>query len=193
MKSKRGFTLIELLVTFAIASFFFLTLSASFVAAMKVNREVRAQFIKFRFVRPFFLVFEKDLRNMVVCSAIPFQGKETECSFPTFHQDLVRVRYLEKGEAFVRQEGERMKILIPHLKKIHLEYGYKDQEEGKIVFLPYWLDEPYNGLPKTVKVSIELNHQGEMLRFARLPFIPQGKWGVPHSEDGSPGAGEVPF
>ncbi len=174
---QKGFTLVELLIALAISSVFFVVFSTSLISGMKASRKAQSNFARYQPLRPFFLIFEKDLRNMVDLASAPFKGREASCSFPTFGSELGRIRYFLEGGKLVREEKGQKKVFMDHVKKFRMEYPYEDAKTSETVFLPFWLDDPYFGLPRAVKVSLEIDQKGERVFFARVISIPQGKIG----------------
>lgn len=184
IRERNGFTLIEGLVALAMAAMFLMVFSSTLLSVTRAGKEISSHLFRYRYLRPFFLMLEKDLRNMVEVTSVPFQGQEEECAFITFReQSLVKVSYRWKGEGLVREgEEEDRKELIPQVKKFRLEYAYRDLEKGGVVFLPFWLEDPYPGLPGAVKVSVEVRDKEGPLSFSKVILIPQGEWGILPSE-----------
>ena len=114
----------------------------------------------------------------------PFQGKQDEMVFATRTTGLFQVRYfLKRGnltytEKTLPETGSRSspeeKILVKEVESIRFEYAYLDEEE-RLVFKPVWLEEPYFGIPRAVKIEVKLKEGGG--NFSRLIAIPQGSWG----------------
>lgn len=190
--AKSGFTLAEVLTALCISVLMTTALSAVLMSALMASERARANFSKYQALRVFFLVLERDLRSTMAYGPLPFEGKEDEIRFPGRAKTPVRIAYrfeagrLLRSEADLKESWNRSraveKTFLPGLKAIHFEFPYR-RGEGGTVFLPFWLEEPHQGIPQAVKVTLELK---DGARFSKLISLPQGRLGF-LPEDG-PGA-----
>lgn len=193
MKMKSGFTLVELLITLVISTLMITALCMVFISGLKAGGRAKANFSKYQSLRIFFLTLEGDLRNALAYEPLPFKGTEDQMEFPSFtlshgksggEKKLIEIGYLLKKGKLIRSEESIKKELkdkepaakpvLSGIKAIHFEYPYK-QEVGETIFLPFWLEEPYQGIPKAVKVRIELLSG---VQYSKVVSIPQGRLGV---------------
>lgn len=182
MKPK-GFILVEFLVAsilFTLAgSGLYTTLTQGLKAEARIQEGFQSQM-------PFVLLWErieKDLRNSVTLRDYPFKGKNGEISFPAFlEKRLVLVRYYvqekkliraeEKLPEKLRKEKPTEKVLLRNLESFQFEFSYRDEEE-RLCFEPFWLEEPYQGIPRGVRVEIVI----EGVSRTKMISIPQGELG----------------
>ena len=96
--------------------------------------------------------------------------------------ELRTVRYWIKNHAVRRFEQElsnrlvkelaEERVVLPGIDDLRFEFAYLDTDEN-LFFKPFWLDEPYFGIPKGIEVH--LTFRGK--KFSKLISIPQGRWG----------------
>ncbi len=192
-RTKSGFTMVELLIALFISTLMIITLSTVFISAIKAGERAKANFSKYQSLRVFFLTLERDLRNALAYEPLPFKGMEDRLEFPGYtlshgkdggEKKLLEIGYLLKEGKLIRSEESMKKDfknkepaskpVLSGIKAIHFEYPYK-QEVGDTIYLPFWIEEPYQGIPKAVKVRIELTSG---VRFSKVVSIPQGRLGV---------------
>lgn len=184
MTQKNGFILIEFLTA---AFLFSLTASgiyASLTQAVRAERRIQDSVRSYDPFRLLFLHLDQDLRNTVELRDYPFQGKEDEIRFPIFRREgeLLLIRYFLKNHSLIRseerivrglkKENPREKTLVRSLKFLRFQFPYRDQEENRF-FEPFWMDEPYYGIPR----AVELKAEKEGVIFNKLVSLPQGKFG----------------
>lgn len=127
------------------------------------------------------------MRNALAYEPLPFKGKDDRIEFPSYRKKLLKVDYFLKAGKLIRsEEGMKedwkdkesaSKPVLSGIKTIYFEYLYK-QEEGDTVFLPFWLEEPYQGIPKAIRVRVELANG---IQFSKVISIPQGRLGQAES------------
>ncbi len=134
----------------------------------------------------------KDLRNMISLRDHRFSGKQDEMEFPVLGESsrLFYVRYFVKDGNLLRAEGDlppkfvkeppRESSLLKNTEWVRFEYAYLDEAE-KLLFKPIWMEEPYFGLPRAVKITAKSKTSGKI--FSRLISIPQGRWGYVAEEE----------
>jgi hypothetical protein len=138
---------------------------------------------------------------MLPYSNRPFEGKETELEFPSLtlshkgegEKALLRVHYLLQDKTLLREEEplkeslknepQRKRLLEHKVRKLLLEYAFTDEEGKGITFLPFWLEEPYQGIPKAIRVTLELDQEGSPVSLTKLIDLPQGNLGVLPQEE----------
>lgn len=138
----------------------------------------------------FFLTIERDLRNAVVYEPFPFNGKEDRLEFPAYTlsrgkdgggEKMLKIGYFFQNKKLIRSEDQASKPVLSGVKDVRFEYPYEQGAEA-MAFLPFWLDEPYQGIPKAVKVRIELANG---VCFSKVISIPAGRLGI--LPEGRPG------
>lgn len=182
----NGFLMVEVLVATALLSLAGSSVYAALSQALKVSKSIHETDALHGPFKILWISAAKDLRNAVPLRDYPFMGKQDEVAFPVFTEasGLSCVRYfVKKGdlikqrrklpEKFVKERAAE-EALVKGVEKLRFEYAYLDGEE-RLSFKPVWLEEPYFGIPKAVKVEIKLKNNGKV--FSRLISIPQGRWG----------------
>lgn len=186
--NQRGFMLIEMLVASMLLSIAGAGLYTGLVQAIKTDQRIRHEDKLYDPVRIFQLKIEKDLRNAVILRDDRFQGKEQKIQFTILKQmKLYEISYEMKHKNLVRSEREitthlvkedpKERVTLKDANEVKFLYSYLD-EEDKLAWQEFWIEEPYFGIPRAVKV--EWKQAGES--FSKLISIPQGKWGRIASE-----------
>lgn len=184
--NRKGFILIEMVAASLLFSIAGTGLYGAFANAMKINRTIRETSAVYSPLKILWMRAGRDLRNTAVLRDYPFLGKQQEMKFAILSEpdQLVAVRYFVKRgkliraetklpEKFVKERG-RETLLMEDIEKIKFEYAYLDEEEN-LFFKPVWMEEPYFGIPKAVR--IEVKRRGSGKEFMRLFSLPQGQWG----------------
>lgn len=189
---QKGFVLIELLVAMILFALAGSMLSFSFIQGLKTNQRIHEGFKSHDPLRLTFIQLERDLRNSVSLVDHPFTGKKGELKFPSLLPEeskegkkvtqLYLVHYFLKESRLIRSQAKlsskltneevKEKILIKELKSLEFEYPYQDEESNE-VSESFWLDEPYFGIPRSVKLKI-LSRE---VNLEKIVSIPQGKMG----------------
>ena len=180
---NRGFIIIEFLVASVLFSLAGSGLYLTFVQGVRAKTRIEESFRTYDPFRVTFLILEKDLRNSVVLKDYPFRGKEEEIQFPArFKNDLFLIRYSRKGHSLIRSEetlGPKLakakpeeRVLIQNLRAFKFYFPHHNEEENSF-FESVWLEEPYYGIPRAVKIEIGTEEIG----LEKMVSIPQGKWG----------------
>lgn len=196
-QKQEGFTLVEILAALFISSLIMAALGLAFVLCLKTGRAANQCFQKYRELRPFMTALQRELRSMVSYEAVPFRGNDETIEFPARWKNgdgrvLRKIRYRIENHHPVREERalkgwtenkEAVKRIFPlEAKNLRFEYPYADG--GRVRYLPFWLEEPYRGLPAAVRVTVEAGSGEGRFRFVKLIDIPQGKLGVlPHGDE----------
>ena len=183
----KGYVLIELLVAGTLLSLAGTGLTAGLLQGIKAERTAREIRQTYDPLRLCWKKMEKDLRNSIYVRQQNFTGKQDEMIFPVLQNvpeksSIQRVGYfLQDGNLFRREQelsnrlakkDPQERIVLKEVEQVRLEYAYLDAEE-RLIFKPFWLEEPYFGIPKAVQ--IEVKRRGKV--FSKLIGIPQGKWG----------------
>jgi len=187
--TKKGFILVELLAAAVIFGLASAGIYSAFEQGLKAEKRIRQSFADYDPARIFFLRLERDLRNTAKLRDYPFRGKNAEIAFPVFSRGkFFLIRYVLKKDELIRYEeeitqklkkgpsGER--ALLRNLKSFEFKFPFEDADLNRSLE-PFWLDEPYMGIPRGVKVEISLNQPGLLggLSFIKTVSIPQGKFG----------------
>lgn len=183
---RRGYILVEVLVASTLLSLAGVGLYTGFSKAMTLTSRVRQTQALYDPLKMLYFKADKDLRNMVSLREYPIVGKQEEIVFPSarLEGELIRVRYFLKDGSLMRSEESipkgftaqeaKSKILFSDVKDMRIEYAYLDEEDN-LVFKPIWMDEPYFGIPRAVKLTIKTKKNA--LVFTRLFSIMQGRFG----------------
>ncbi len=167
-------------------------LYTGFMQGIKANQRIKESFKTYDPFRILFFHLDQDLRNSVFLRDYPFQGKKEEIGFPVFFdKKVLLVHYFLKNHSLMRVEKEltpspfslsprggegggegKGKILLANLQALEFQFPYKDEEKN-LTFETFWLDEPYYGIPRSVRLNIQ---RGE-LALQKLVSIPQGRTG----------------
>lgn len=184
--NKKGFLLAEVLVAASLLSIAGAGLYAGFSQAAKIKTAVYGADALYSPVKFLWMRAAKDLRNSVTLREHRFIAKQEEMLFPvlTAQGGLRLIRYFYKKGSFVRSElalpekfvaeDAREMVLIEGVQNLRFEYAYLD-EEDKLLFRPLWMEEPYLGIPKAVRIELKMKKNGRV--FSRIIPIPQGVWG----------------
>ncbi|MBI4550317.1 MAG: prepilin-type N-terminal cleavage/methylation domain-containing protein [Candidatus Omnitrophica bacterium] len=193
-----GFTLVEMLVALVIASFLLLGFLSVLRAGLNVYRKTDENSAETHDARLFLSLLEAELRNAVVYSGAPFEGKERSFSFPAlidqFDEEeihkipvLVSYEYREKSlyrkqtplrGIFLKNRADAKKTLSA-VKSFVVQYAYRKESGSEIVWREEWPDGI--GLPRGVQVRFALEppakKRQEPFWVERRFFIPHGNWG----------------
>ncbi len=182
----RGFILVELLVASALMSIAGAGLYTGMSQALKIDRTVKTASALHDPFKILWLRANKDLRNVISLRDYKFIGKQDETIFATLSESnqISRIHYFVKDKNLLRSEEKlperfvkemiHRNVYLKDVEKIKFEYAYLDEDE-RLVFKPIWMEEPYFGIPKAVRMEIKLKDSAKV--FSRLISIPQGKWG----------------
>lgn len=186
---QKGFLLLEMLVAALLFSLFSAQISSGFIQTLKAYARLCQDFEQNDPLRIFFLRIEKDLRNSVSLKEYPFQGSAAEIKFPVrLEEKLFRVRYFQKDHSLIRslqalrpglnQSPPREAAVLKKVESVRFQFSYRDEKE-KLIFEPFWIEEPYRGIPRAVKIQIQISKKtGEEGPFLKCISILQGHYGV---------------
>lgn len=176
--SQKGVTLIELIVALTLFAIAAPLVGRAFYQGVRAAMKVRAAIDERRREDRMFSKIEMDLRNALALSAMPFEGASDRLAFPVAGS-MKRVRYEVKDGALVRLEEDPVHakpvsetLLADGIESFAAEYAYLDKA-GKTLFFPYWIENPYTGLPRAVRVRVA--RKGAMKEL--LVSLPQGHFG----------------
>lgn len=197
--NTRGYILIELLTAILLLALAGAACGSGIIQSLKIYKKILSSDAQ---TQPFHITkaqLEHDLRNAISLRDYPFHGTQNEMDFPILRFRLDRegkeipeiyvVRYEKLNRDLVRteqrltthlkREEERKKQLLRNTKTIEFSYAYVDAEK-KMLFESFWMDKPYKGLPRGVKVKLS---GAEKEVFSGLISLPQGRWGIVKLED----------
>lgn len=185
MIRPRGFILVEFLVAIILFSLAGAGIYNGLMQGIRAEKWIRQSFKTYDPIRIVFLRLDEDLRNTVRLKDYPFVGKKEEIRFPARLENVnqvVLIRYFLRNGALVRTESElkpelkkgneKEKVLIANVKSLVFQYPYIDTEEKRL-FENFWLDDPYQGIPRGVQMNIKF----EGVDLSKMVSIPQGKLG----------------
>ena len=184
--NKRGFVLIELLVASTLLSIAGAGLYGGLSQAVKIDTNIKNTSALYDPIKILWLRADKDLRNTLTLRDYKFVGKQDEMAFPILNESgqILRVHYFVKQGELLRTEEKlpekfvkeplKESVLLKNVDRIKFEYVYLDEEE-RLILKPIWIEEPYFGIPKAVRVEVKLKNSQKV--FSRLISIPQGRWG----------------
>ena len=197
--SRKGYVLIEVLVASVLLSLAVTGLYTGMMEGSRAQRVIQETNQIYDPLRNFWRRLEKDLKNSVYLRDEAYIGKRDEMIFSVIqmknendnkHFELRKIQYFVEDGVLKRSDSEisnrlvkektKEKIALKGFDQIKFQYAYLDEEE-KLLFDPFWLEEPYFGIPKAVK--IELTIRG--FSFSKLISIPQGRWGHIQSREKS--------
>ncbi|MDD5643953.1 MAG: type II secretion system protein [bacterium] len=194
LKRAKGFTLLEVLISAAIISVLSVIVYAVFSSGVKTWK--KAQDMRFLEKSVFGSLQEMtvDIRNCVETTLLPFEGSQDSISFSglitkgldrefglityCFDESRSSIMKIEKTypEA-VNEEGDDKKTggkaLICNINKFSLTYCYMDDDAESYVWKDTWETEGDSaGIPRAVKIFIELDKDGIKLDFEKMVLIP---------------------
>ena len=180
----KGYVLIEVLVASVLLSMAGSGLYAGLMSGIKANRMVRESDAIYDPLRSCWIRIEKDLRNSTTLREVIFTGKEDEMKFPVIASaELHSIYYFIKNGSLMRREQKLSnhlvsedpveRVVLKGIKSFKFQYAYLDEKE-KLKFQPFWPETPYFGIPKAVRIDVELQNGRP---FSKLIAVPQGKWG----------------
>lgn len=191
--NQKGYLLMEMLVASVLISMAGSGLYVGYLQGVKADRQVSESSKAFDPLRSSWMRMEHDLRNAAVLREHPFVGKKDEMAFPVLMTEMSRdekkifklflIRYQLVNGSLVRSEQElsaslaqpeiKKRILLKEVKELSFSYSFLDDKE-KIVYENFWLEKPYFGIPRAVKVRVQT---GNLPDVSKLIAIPQGRWG----------------
>lgn len=176
--TQKGVTLVELMVALTLFAVAAPLVGRAFYQGVRATAKMRASVDERRGEDRMFSRIETDLRNALPLSVMSFEGASDRFAFPVAGS-MKRVSYAAKDGALVRSEegaaGHGVvseTSLVQGIEAFTVEYAYRDGT-GKTLFLPYWAEEPYTGLPRAVRVRVVRNGNTKEL----LVSLPQGRFG----------------
>lgn len=197
--NSKGYLLIEVLIVSVLLALAGTGLYTGLSQGIRAERMIRQADAAYDPLRSFWRRIEKDLRNSVILRGEKYTGKETDISFPVLVSEirdveksftLQRLHYFLKNGTLVRNEQKLSNKLLSEptleravlkkIKSLKFKYAYLDEEE-RLRFESFWMEKPYFGIPKAVRIDVQLEQSPQV--FSKLISIPQGKWGhiVPDS------------
>ena len=181
--NRKGFTFIEVLIAVALAALAATLLYQTFFQGMRCARKVQAGFEDRRLGERVSRRFEKDLKNTVYFSPVPFTGQNHRVLFASLDVEVRKISYeLREKEIIRREEPVRESekdsaveiSLADHVERFDLEYAYRGTGDN-ILFFPYWMAARLE-IPRAVKMTIVFESRPEQPKSLFL-FLPQGRLG----------------
>lgn len=191
-KNGGGFVLIELLIASLLFALAASGLYSVFLQGIKARQKIQSHLLDEGPLLIFGDRLEKDLRNAVVLMDYPFKGRTNEISFPVLLPDaeasgrnpvfLVeykitdgRLTRTQKNlAAKTASEKPAERVYLQNLDSFGFEFPY-EKKAGNYRFESFWLDDPYLGIPKAVKVHLVL--ASHKVPFEKWVTLPQGRMG----------------
>ncbi len=194
MRCHPGYILIELLVAVMLFSVAATGLYTSSYQGLRTDKKIRESFQRYDPLRTAFMQLDHDLRRSIALPGLPFKGSRDAIEFPAAVEEknnrqdeetrMYLIRYFKKGDALFRSQQaigdpdtkpEERAVLAP-LTGVEFFFAYQSSEE-KAEFRNFWLEEPYEGLPRYVKIHVEREVFGEKTSLDKWVSIPHGQWG----------------
>lgn len=191
MRSK-GSTLVELLVVISIFSYIGIGVGKGLIRSAEIRAAIEKQQVSNRPLHLLRLQLRKDLRNMLDLKDYPFSGNEAEMTFPSVvsvhgkegeeNISIKEVRYYVEDRHLIREEtglvsgGTQRRNLLKRGEDISFSFPYRADEE-EIIFQKYWLEDPYLGLPRAVRIHFE-GGRGDTQDEGFVVSVPQGVMGT---------------
>ena len=196
--TRKGFTLVELLVVTVILSIALVVLYSGFRSGLAAYTRTEENLADRRDGEIFLLQFEQELKSAVPYAQAKeqgnneFVGKKDSILFPArlrhytakgVEENIYVVRYDFKSDSLIRterklkskslKEKEELKeTLFEKLKTCRFEYLYLDSSE-KFEWTNEWLNNPYVGLPRAVRLTLAGDAFGREERTFEI-LIPHG-------------------
>lgn len=198
MMSKKAFTLIELLVVTTILSVTMIILYTSFRLGLSAYSRTEEIVSGRRESEVFLIQLDRELKRSVPYTQSKdreknqFIGKGNSLQFPAVIQHFTPkgveegfyiVKYQVKGRTLVRSEtklrkktfkekSSKQEVLFQKVKECRFEYLYLSRS-GQLTWGSEWLNNPYVGLPRGVRIVLKGEAFGENERTFEF-LIPQG-------------------
>ncbi len=150
--NRKGFTLIELLVATTLMMIATPILCQGLYEGTRYFKKINKKFDEHRLFYRASSYLEKDLRNAVLFSYVPFIGDGNALSFACLDSGIHKIGYTINNDQLLRTEKGNVIAVADHVKAFTIEYAYQD-ENNQIVFLSSWR-EPRLEIPKAVKMTI---------------------------------------
>ena len=178
-EKASGFTLIEVLVAMVIISVTLTVLYTSFQSGLAAFRRTEETLSDRREGDVFRFQLERELKNMIPYLNEPFVGGGNSIVFPArltryspngIEEEMVVIEYEYVGRSLIRKERkmkrklseskETRETLFEKVDTCRFEFLYADEVEG-IHWASEWVNEPYVGLPRGVRVTLSGEAFGE--------------------------------
>jgi len=202
LSTKCGFTLIELLISVMIFALVGTAVYSIFACGIIAWRKGSKDKTYVRKVRLAAESLAKDLRNTFEFSEIAFEGREDSVQFAALilnepdpeysesesYYEVGRAAYFyDKGKKTLyreeiffpaisqeREEGDRVKVLIRHLRKLEFSYCYLDNVTGSYKWKDDWKKEEQDTIPAAVRIKMVFKKEVNQRDFEKMIFIPIG-------------------
>lgn len=190
MKNQKGFTLIEVLVTVALLSVIMTGLFAAFQSGLAAFARSEDYLARERDQEVFFMQLNRELRNAIPYSPHPFVGKGDSLRFPArlnrytakgAEEGIYLIEYQFKSGVLIRKESRLKKESLKEpvgtpevlFESITGHFDFLEAQEGNARWNPEWINKPYTGLPRGVRVELR-GRSADSETHTQLVLIPQG-------------------
>ena len=172
--NRRGLTLLELLVAVVICGLALTAVYRTFVSGSNLSRRIQSSVAARGRAALFFSEIEKDLKNSLVYTPVPFKGDNFAMSFASMGEIIGTVRYGYRDGSVFKSAGPQDPghPVLRELRGFSIEYAYQDENSGTL-FLPYWKG---SGLPRAVRLSLAFSGR-DGTPFSDIVVLPQGNMG----------------
>ena len=189
---KQGFTLMEMLIVTVLAAVVSLAIYSTLSQGIKIWQRL-SRSLPDEDTGIFSERFVRDLNNTINFSQIKFTGNKTEFSFaglvtgqslqPGLKRNVGEVKYSfdkDKGAVMrVQRDYSQVytdkqvpqQVVLGGVKSLNFQYYFYDKLEEAYVWQPDWVEE---GLPKAVKVELQLDYGDQIRQFERTVSVPVG-------------------
>ncbi len=196
-RKKRSFTLIEILTVSALVAVIASALFFTFSSGMKIWEKV-AKKTPLEELIIFYEKAEKDFKNTIESSVIPFLGKKGQVSFSapvvvsgsqgknvltvgkvSYYFDVLK-NTLERAQSdyssIYQKKSPSYKIILSDIKRLNFEYYYYDPQRKQYSWKQDWIKEGEQGkIPQAIRINIELEKKIANNKMVKTIFIPIGK------------------
>lgn len=188
-KKRRGYILIEMLMAVTFFALAGTSVALGVVQAAHAQKTLHEEHRNYFYQTTLSVRLDQDLHNIAVIEESIFTGKEKEMRFPVtvwweeHAPALVEVNYYFDSGALWREEkvlsadfrkppSKKIRVLND-VRKLQFFYPYLDEKQ-QLALLPFWIDKPYTGPPRSVLIKAEI-HDG--LTFEKTLDVPLGHYG----------------
>ena len=184
---KKGFVLIELLIAASLSLIIAISVFSVFANGLNIWKKSIDYNLYETKTHIALKKFSRDLHNAVMFSAISFEGKEEEISFPSvFDNNIVRTTYFfDKATntlSFYREsypdllqydKQRRPSLLVSNVVSVKFNYSYLDESKKSYIWNNVWDMDGIGAFPHAVRIELmcKSKSKGEMI-FHKIILIP---------------------
>jgi prepilin-type N-terminal cleavage/methylation domain-containing protein len=178
VRGRNGFTMIEVLIVVGLFSLIAASLFQSFSMGLKVWKTASRPDFSYRKAVLNLERISQEIRHARPYPGAMLTGTQEEIAFTSvMHQKVYNLTYVFKSEglwrradvvgAGVAEEGA-LREVVPRVRQVTFSYFGFDALAGGFVFFDEW-DGALKGLPKAVRVAIDLEDE---TRVERTTYVP---------------------